>query len=128
MSEMSTDELQYLRICGTCHALYETGRPDGMAQRYRCGPRDEERWPRFDYNERASLCLCCGMEALRSGSKWSPYFCNTCQTLAKEVSIRYRRLVFPIGRHSLMHTWVPETRAPTLAAHGGRSRDLAETV
>jgi hypothetical protein len=27
-----------------------------------------------------------------------------------------------------MHTWVPGTRAATLAAHGGRPGDLAETV
>lgn len=128
MTEMSADELQHLRICGTCYALYETGRPDGMAQRCRCVFGEEDPWPGFDFNERASLCLCCGMEALRSGSRWSPYFCRTCQTLAQDVSIRHRRLVFPIGRHSLMHTWVPDSLPPTLDAHGGRSRELAETV
>ncbi len=68
------------------------------------------------------------MEALESGSRWSPYFCRTCQALAKKVSIRHRRLVFPIGRHSLMHTWVPEARLPTLSAHGGNPRKLAKTV
>jgi len=122
------DELRYLRICGTCYALYETGRPDGLDQRCRCGPSDQEPWPGFDFNERASLCACCGTEALRSGSRWSPYFCHECQLLAMGVSLWCRRLVFPIGRHSLMHTWVPETASPTLAAHRGRPRDLAATV
>ena len=128
MTEMFTDELQHLRICGSCYALYETERADGMNQQCRCVVRQDSTWPGFDFNERASLCLCCGMEALQSGSRWSPYFCRTCQALAKDVSIRHRRLVFPIGRHSLMHTWVPEARLPTLGAHGGNPRELAKTV
>ena len=37
-------------------------------------------------------------------------------------------LVFPIGRHSIMHTWVPDTRRPSVAAHGGDSGRLARTV
>ena len=123
-----TDEFQHLRICGSCYALYETGRADGRNQQCRCVVREERTWPGFDFNERASLCRCCGMEAMQSGSRWSPYFCRRCETLARKVSIRHRRLVFPIGRHSLMHTWVPAARLPTLAAHGGKPRKLAKTV
>ena len=125
MSQMSTDELQYLRSGGTRYGLYETERPDGMEQRCRCVTRDEKTWHGFDFNERASLCLCCGMETLPSGSRWSPYFCRECQWLAIGASRGVGRWVFPIGRHSLMHMWVPGPRPPTLAAHGGRSRDLA---
>lgn len=44
------------------------------------------------------------------------------------VSVWDQCLVFPIGRHSLMHTWVPRTAAPTLAAHGGRTNTLAGAV
>lgn len=129
-SEIPTPDkaLRYLRICATCYGLYERDRPDGMDQRCDCGPRNEERWSGFDFNERARLCVCCGMEVLRSGSRWSPYFCRECQLLAMGVSLWHRSLVFPIGRHSLMHTWVPDTRPPTIAAHRGRSRDLATTV
>ncbi len=128
MVVMSRNELQYLHVCGTCYALYEAGRPDGMNQRCRCGPQGEAQWPRFDFNERARLCGCCATEVLSSGTRWSPYFCRECQLLAMGVSLWERRLVFPIGRHSLMHTWVPASRAPSLAAHGGRARDLAATV
>ena len=127
-SQTLENELQHLRICGSCYSLYETGRADRRNQRCRCVVREERTWPGFDFNERASLCLCCGMEVLESGSRWSPYFCRTCQALAKKVSIRHRRLVFPIGRHSLMHTWVPEARLPTLGAHRGNPRELAKTV
>ena len=128
MVVMSTNELQYLHVCGTCYALYEAGRPDGMNQRCRCGPHGEARWPGFDFNERACLCACCGTEVLPSGSRFSQYFCRECQLLAMGVSLWERRLVFPIGRHSLMNNFVPASRAPSLAAHGGRARDLAETV
>ena len=119
---------QYFRICGTCFRLYETGRPDGQDQRCECSGGDEERWPLVDFNERACLCRCCGTEVLTSGTRWSPFFCRECQLLSMGVSLWERRLVFPIGRHSLMHSWVPDTRKPSLAAHSGNVGRLAETV
>lgn len=121
-------DYEYLRICGTCFKLYETGRDDNQQQRCDCQPREEGRWPGRDFNERASLCACCGTEVLDSGSRYSPYFCRECQLLAMGVSLWERRLVIPIGRHTMMHTWVPNTRMPSLAAHGGDARRLAETV
>jgi hypothetical protein len=65
---------------------------------------------------------------MQSGSCWSPFFCRECQLLAMGVSVWTRSLVFPIGRHSFMHTWVPENVSPTLAAHGGQVHALAQTV
>lgn len=121
-------DYEYLHICGTCFKLYETGRFDNQEQRCGCAPRAEERWPGRDFNERASLCACCGTEVLESGSRYSPYFCRECQLLAMGVSLWERRLVIPIGRHTMMHTWVPNTRQPSLAAHNGDVRRLAETV
>ena len=128
--EIDTDktDYDYFRICGTCFRLYETGRPDGHDQRCECSTGKGERWPRVDFNERACLCACCGSVVLESGSRWSPFYCRECQLLAMGVSLWERRLVFPIGRHSLMHTWVPDTKAPSLAAHAGRTDLLAETV
>jgi len=121
-------EVERLRVCGTCCRLYETGRPDGLNQQCACNPRDVETWPHFDFNERALLCLCCGLRPLRSGSKFSPFFCEDCVTPVMNVSRLCARLVFPIGRHSFMHTWVPGTRTPTLAAHGGDMNALADSV
>ena len=123
--EVDSDDL---RICGTCFRLYETGRPDGLDQRCDCSTEEEEDWPHADFNERACLCACCGMVVLQSGSRWSPFFCRECQLLAMGVSLWERRLVFPIGRHSLMHTFVPEAKAPSLTAHSGDVGRLAETV
>jgi hypothetical protein len=96
-------------ICRTCYYLVETHAPEGMGQLCRCGDRGQQPvWEGFDFNERVILCNCCAQEALKSGSRWSPYFCRECQTLVKEASIRQGRLIVPIGRHTLMHTWVPK--------------------
>jgi hypothetical protein len=126
-------EHRYLHICGTCYHLYERSRPDLMDQACQCSPRDEKRWPRYDFNERAILCRCCGLEVIDSGSRWSSYFCRECQLLATGVSVWQRQLVFPIGRHTMMHTWVPGSRTPTLKGFGvtarasGRLRPAAAT-
>ena len=120
--------LRWFRICGTCYALYEIGRPDGLNQQCRCSAQTADPWPRFDFNERARLCACCGMEVLASGSRWSPYFCRECQLLAMGVSLWERRLVIPIGRHSMMHTWVPATRGPHPAPTAVARADTAEAV
>lgn len=122
------DSFTYQHVCGTCFGLYESGRPDDLEQRCACQPQWAERWPRFDFNTRAELCRCCGTEAVHSGSRWSPYFCRTCQQMAIGVSIWQRRLVFPIGRHTIMNNFVPDSVASTLAARHRCSRELAETV
>jgi hypothetical protein len=44
------------------------------------------------------------------------------------VSAWERRLIFPIGRHSLMHVWVPDTLPPSLTAHGDDPAALAADV
>ena len=122
-----TDTYRYLHICSTCFELYETGRPNGEEQQCRCRPRGE-RWPGVDFNERAILCRCCALNVLPSGSRWAPYFCRECQLLAMGVSVWAKQLIFPIGRHSLMHTWVPETPSASLRAHGDRIDGLADGV
>lgn len=104
-------EYDYLSICPTCFHLFEEGRPDGQEQRCRCRHCEETRWEGFDYNCRAILCRCCALVPLRSGSRWSPYFCRECQLLAMGVSVWERRLIFPIGPHSIMHGFVPDTVA-----------------
>jgi len=119
---------EYLHICGTCFRLYETGRSDDEEQRCDCNQEEEERWSVGDFNERACLCGCCGMEILPSGSRWSQFYCRECQLLAMGVSLWERRLVFPIGRHSLMHAWVPQDRNPLRAARASSGDRALETV
>ena len=89
---------------------------------------NEKLWPGFDFNERVILCWCCGTKPIRSGGRWSPFFCRECQLMAMGVSLWHQSLVMPIGRHTLMHTFVPETRPSTLAGHEGHVVALAATV
>lgn len=122
------EQLASFRICTTCFHLYETGRPDGEEQRCKCRPVEETRWAFGDFNEHAILCRCCGLNVLPSGSRWHPYFCRECQLLAMGVSVWNRRLVFPIGRHSLMHTWVPNTPSASLSEHRDNVGALVDGV
>lgn len=62
----------------------------------------EAKWPRFDFNRVVELCYCCGQEVLKSGSKWSVWFCKECKERVIEFNTQYQRTIIPIGRHSLM--------------------------
>jgi hypothetical protein len=96
-------------VCGTCGRLRGPwGRYDGeleFEQRCDCRAAEEpvERWPGFDYNTVAELCRCCGLEAVRSGSKWSVWFCRECLDRVSDLNTGAGRCVVPIGRHSLMN-------------------------
>jgi hypothetical protein len=59
-------------------------------------------WPGYDYNEVAELCRCCGLDVLRSGSKWSVWFCEHCKDWVWDFNNRVGGCVIPIGRHSIM--------------------------
>jgi hypothetical protein len=71
-------------------------------QRCSCEPK-EPLWKAYDYNTAIELCRCCGAATVRSGSRWSPFFCDAC----KERVLAYNRVagsaVIPIGRHSIMN-------------------------
>jgi hypothetical protein len=60
-------------------------------------------WPGYDYNEVAELCRCCGLDVLRSGSKWSVWFCGHCKDWVWDFNNRVGGCVIPIGRHSMMN-------------------------
>lgn len=61
-----------------------------------------DRWPGFDLNEAVTLCYCCGIELLNSGSKFSQWFCDDCKQRVLRVNEELRFYLIPIGRHSLM--------------------------
>jgi hypothetical protein len=91
-------------LCGTCHELYEDAPQPGFAtpQRCKCRRTDEPKWPRYDFNEHLHLCECCRLVGLRSGSRWSVWFCEECKTRVMNLNRLAGRCLIPIGRHSLM--------------------------
>jgi len=95
-----------LALCTTCMGLFDDpslARRDFQLQKCRCHPEQEPCWPHYDYNERARLCDCCGRHVLRSGSRWSVWFCEACKERVVALNREFGLAVIPIGRHSLMH-------------------------
>ena len=106
------DECASFQICGVCYTL--RGCIGGNSERrqecdcamsqVRAGLRPSPTpWPGFDFEEAATLCYCCGAEVLRSGSRWSVWFCDACKEQVRALHQRHRRYLIPIGRHSMMN-------------------------
>ena len=108
--EKVTERIWGATICPVCFAVHGLLEIEGLGR----GPYDQrcncqvdvepaERWPGFDFNTYLELCRCCAMEPLKSGSRWSPYFCTECRDRVVSFNRRHRQWVIPIGRHSAMH-------------------------
>lgn len=68
--------------------------------------RNQAAWPGFDFNERLTLCYACGQELRLSGSRFSYWFCRTCQSRAMHCNSRHTPYIVPLGRHSAMAGFV----------------------
>ena len=73
-----------LLICCRCLLLKGSvpGRTDGARQFCDCTPVEvRQAQPRWggDFNTYAELCRCCGLVLIRSGSRWSVWFCASCK-------------------------------------------------
>jgi len=96
-------------VCGACH--YIRGGPIGVVDGVKvlqlcgCSTTEEHRAQphKGDVNLAFELCYCCGLEALRSGSRWSVWFREACKDRVRALDSRTGRSVVPIGRHSLMN-------------------------
>ena len=105
------------KICSSCLDIYGFIRTDQAVYYQKCNPKcpngnkmdmpsDEKEqlpWKGFDYNEIVTLCHCCGTELLRSGSRWSVWFCEPCKERVVTLNAEAGVAVIPIGRHSLMN-------------------------
>lgn len=108
--ETVTERIWGATICPVCFAVHGLLEIQGRGrasyeQRCRCqvDVEPQERWPSFDFNTYLELCRCCAIEPLKSGSRWSPFFCRECRDRVVTFNRRHRRWVIPIGRHSMMH-------------------------
>ena len=110
-----------MKVCMKCGGIYgfwhdpsgQVGSSGGIDYYQKCGcktpkpdmppkGKSREKWPGFDFNEVITLCHCCGREVLRSGSKWSVWFCEVCRKRVIQFNTQYRKTIIPIGRHSIM--------------------------
>ena len=104
--------LDRLILCTACGHLRGPWRRPGrgadvLVQRCLCerdaGEESQPRWPGYDHNTVAELCRCCALTLVRSGSKWSVWFCGDCLSRVRALNQRAGRCVVPIGRHSLLN-------------------------
>jgi hypothetical protein len=79
-------------------------------QRCACEPK-EPLWTGYDYNCAIELCHLCGAATVRSGSRWSLFFCARCSTPVNAYNRAAGAVVIPIGRHSIMNGVVLSGRA-----------------
>jgi tetratricopeptide (TPR) repeat protein len=102
-----------MKVCTECGRIYGFWHSERGDYYQKCGCKTpkpdtpqqgqaQEKWQGFDFNEVITLCHSCGQEVLRSGSKWSVWFCKECKERVIEFNTQYRKTVIPIGRHSIM--------------------------
>jgi hypothetical protein len=90
-------------LCVPCAALFQEGLDPAVLQLCRCrGSKDQEKWPGFDFNEIAMLCQCCAGELVKSGSRWSGFFCEACHARVVGLNKTVGGTVIPVGRHTFM--------------------------
>jgi hypothetical protein len=109
-----------MAVCGDCFEIYGpwrykqeiSKRPNSVLWQF-CGgecpsrnkkpgitlkDESEEKWPGFDFNTIVELCYCCGQEELKSGSRWSVWFCEECKEKVIDFNTRFQQTIIPIGR------------------------------
>lgn len=96
---------QHMVVCRECGKL-AGGRGAksnhvSVSQTCDCARDTTETWPGYDFNTAVELCRCCGQVLLRSGSRWSVWFCGSCLELVRSTNAALGRYAIPIGRHSL---------------------------
>ena len=95
-----------VEICRVCLGLrgpcFDTFSRIERTQRCACEP-EELRWKAYDYNRAIELCRCCGADTVKSGSRWSPFFCETCRVHVDRHNRVAGSTVIPVGRHTIMN-------------------------
>jgi hypothetical protein len=100
------DLAAHMELCRKCLVLrgpfFDSHNGCERVQRCGCAPR-EPLWNAFDYNCAAELCRCCASRVMRSGSKWSVFFCDACKGHVVAYNGGAGWNVIPIGRHLMMN-------------------------
>jgi hypothetical protein len=103
------------RVCGACSELrgpfvwrlqgvdYDHVQECACARMGRPDRDRSEKWPGFDFNRVAELCYSCGCQVLRSGSRYSVWFCAECKERVGALNAEVGHALVPIGRHTIMN-------------------------
>ena len=105
------EEIKGARLCTRCgHVrgkllILGDGEPFPFPQDCFCRPASERVRPYkgLDLSTCVELCRCCAFEPIRTRSRWSSFYCDTCRELVLDANKGFGAWVIPIGRHSMMH-------------------------
>ena len=64
--------------------------------------------------ELVELCYCCGMALVPGGRPWFLFFCDECKQNVRDFDRQCRRVIIPIGRHSLVNGSILRGLDPTV--------------
>lgn len=113
MTEVIAVKLGEFRFCPSCLDIY--GERDGSIKVCQCErsaglvalkqskPKLE---PEPDFDTPFEICYYCQATIVRSGSRWSTFYCELCRPAILEINKARDSsglAVLPIGRHSIMH-------------------------
>jgi len=113
-SEYDPDALRlrpdHHRLCRPCGRIYGdvASKMSGTAtpnRRQHCDcqlPVRIERRPNDDLPDTVTLCRCCGLRPLLSGSRGSVWFCRSCCTAIQTINRACGTYVIPLGRYTLL--------------------------
>jgi hypothetical protein len=124
-------EVSHVRICTECGGL--KGHMPIKDKNYhlhcRCervkGKFVQKLPPGYDLAPFIDLCFCCGLTPIRSGSRWSAFFCADCMKMVKRLNGTFGSAIIPVGRHSLMNSVVLE---PAEVRNKEKIREFAENL
>jgi hypothetical protein len=108
---ISSHDTSTLAICNKCFEVCGSVSVNDVAYQQLCSCRSLKAWqnvkfaPRHDYATYVELCHACGLEAIRSGSKWSQFFCSDCHDVIRDLNRTLGFALIPIGRHSIMNSF-----------------------
>lgn len=101
------DQLYICRPCGRIYGDVESAILDAGQSRRRqhCNCQSSghvERRPADELTEAVTLCRCCGLRPLLSGSRRSVWFCRSCCTAIQTMNRACSTYVIPLGRYTLL--------------------------
>ena len=107
----SGESITGARLCNRCGRVHGRllilgdGEPFPFPQVCFCRPARERGRPHegLDLSTCLELCRCCAFEPIRTRSRWSSFYCDTCRTRVLAANKGFGAWVIPIGRHSMMH-------------------------
>ena len=100
-----------LAICTKCFEVCGSVSVAGESYQQLCacrplrGRQNVKFAPRNDFATYVEFCHACGLEAIRSGSRWSQFFCSDCHETIRGLNRTLGFALIPIGRHSIMNSF-----------------------